>query len=57
MSELKPCPFCGSKDVGFNENAYAIWVECCNCWCRTDEEFSVDTAREVWNRRADNGEK
>ena len=52
--ELKSCPFCGSKDVGFNENAYAIWVECCNCWCRTDEEFSVDTAREVWNRRADN---
>lgn len=57
--ELKPCPFCGGKNiiVGGNECAFdgsmGYIVECVECeastgWCKT--EFD---ATEAWNCRAE----
>lgn len=47
MSELKPCPFCGSKDVGHDGNDY---VECnnCNTLGPTEEAYS---SADKWNTR------
>ena len=50
-SELKPCPFCGSKNVRFKSGEHG--VGCARCKARgsiaPNEEMSLD----MWNRRAD----
>ena len=44
MSELKPCPFCGSNDIVYEE---ALSVTYCNdCGGELDEGFGSD-----WNTR------
>lgn len=60
MTELKPCPFCGSKSFLVESvNAQTFRVECMNssCYCyKTWVHFSSkDRAIEAWNRRAENG--
>lgn len=65
MSELKPCPFCGSKEViTVADLIYEgdIGIECQNCGIQffaptnysliEDEKGYMIT---MWNRRADNG--
>lgn len=57
MADLKPCPFCGSKNVGMYDadswgNRYAM---CRTCRCRTEDKKSRALAAETWNRRVDNG--
>ncbi len=54
--ELKPCPFCGGKNVCLTEHAAVIvFVQCDDC-CATFPHFdSKEEAIEAWNRRADNG--
>lgn len=56
--ELKPCPFCGSKDVSMTEYTnyrdYAfrgILCRECRMFCTTgrSDEYRVNT----WNRRAE----
>ena len=64
MMELKPCPFCGSRDV----KVYAyqdggICVKCLDCYCQTQpsNDFCISDAKkyksafeksvEAWNRR------
>lgn len=58
MLELKPCPFCGSKDVDvgyrlpmFGENLlyYAI---CNDCQATSVHTRFEKNAIEAWNRRA-----
>ena len=50
MEELKPCPFCGSKDVGQcieGEPGHECeWIQCSECNSTAE---NVD----IWNRRAD----
>lgn len=64
MTELKPCPFCGSKAIiesfsvrkGFEAN-----VSCTECLANMPtitfdfEETAYLEAIKDWNRRADNG--
>ena len=52
--ELKPCPFCGSKDVeydndtGHDDNSFRSWISCDECGAKANDE-------EAWNRRTPSG--
>lgn len=55
--QLKPCPFCGSKNVkvhGYDK----FWVECEECNCEgpspsTGVFYDEESAIAAWNRRAE----
>jgi hypothetical protein len=49
MSELKPCPFCGSKDIGGGSGI----VNCYNCGTETRKFTGTDIAVLFWNDRSD----
>lgn len=51
MSELLPCPFCGSRDIELVSGAPETWVRCRGCRASTDTR-SVEQAVYAWNRRA-----
>lgn len=57
MSELKPCPFCGSKaEIEENSNIYskAFRVKCTNiyqCAIKQDQWNLKEKSIESWNRR------
>ena len=58
MEELKPCPFCGSEDVGVSYGRKANdmpfpYIECMECAAMLagEEDTELD-ARSMWNRRA-----
>ena len=59
MTELKPCPFCGSDSVGVAETAYGnylnIWffAICDKCGARSKPFRDGDDAVKAWNRRAE----
>ena len=57
MAELKPCPFCGSKQVDVRKGKYLWWVECGNADCCGNGGGSKykKEAIERWNRRAEDG--
>lgn len=70
MDELKPCPFCGSKDVRVITSPDHCVVCCGNCHasitkmnfkvCSSIAETLKDAhpkAIEAWNRRAEDGTK
>ena len=46
--ELRPCPFCGSTDVG---GAAGI-ITCYGCKAESGHYFTTDDAAVAWNRRA-----
>jgi Lar family restriction alleviation protein len=57
MSELKPCPFCQSKDV---LGKYAVdevnqlgtaYIVCMDCRARGPYEYGEQQARDAWNLR------
>lgn len=55
-TKLKPCPFCGSKDVGLIcvDEALGAWMVKCNgfgCGCRTMDWLTDESAIWAWNRR------
>ena len=54
MSELKPCPFCGSE-AGFGHDPYSgvHWVACMegNCPMVATTFKTPDDAAEAWNTR------
>ena len=61
MTELKPCPFCGSDEVGcwahygkFPNGKTPHNVLCDDCGSTTDMYPSAEEAIEAWNRRAYN---
>lgn len=53
MTDLKPCPFCGSTEVYRFKTGNRVRVECCNCSCQTNSypDYGCDTAALHWNRR------
>ena len=61
MTELKLCPFCGGEAIMETfttkaENVPRYRVRCCACFCQTDwDNFSVEDAKNVWNRRREDG--
>lgn len=63
MAELKPCPFCGSDDVGcwttsaiLPNGKHPHFVRCDNCWATSNSCCSTEEAIEAWNRRAESEE-
>lgn len=59
MAELKPCPFCGNNakprrfTSGIFKRITVHYVECVVCRVKTSVELDIETAVDVWNRRAD----
>jgi Lar family restriction alleviation protein len=53
--KLKPCPFCGSTDVGIDEKRKTFEVYCVDCGGKLGNYFSEDTATKAWNHRAREG--
>lgn len=65
-TELKPCPFCGSKAIirvidphthifsDMPDCDGSTFIECANCTCVISGGTRQEAA-EAWNRRADNG--
>jgi Lar family restriction alleviation protein len=49
MNKLKPCPFCGGKDIRF----FKSWLRCEKCGCETDFYSTVAEAIEAWNTRVE----
>jgi len=54
MSKLKPCPFCGCKQVSIREiNIQGMFqAQCWGCDVATQPTFVKSTIVEEWNRRA-----
>ena len=57
MTELKPCPFCGSTDVHIlnhgTQGEHSITCKDCNVWVdHMFDAMSEEEAIELWNRRA-----
>ena len=61
MSELKPCPFCGSEAILREKKGLGTWiVECLNGRCPASYMIGWDydtqiEAIEAWNRRVNDG--
>lgn len=56
MSELKPCPFCGSDEIGredFASGGELITLRCLNCGAIGPITYKFDAALATWNRRAE----
>lgn len=58
MTELKPCPFCGSEkaelitDIDDGRMVYGAW--CSQCCASTGRRFAIaDEAAESWNHRTE----
>lgn len=52
MTELKPCPFCGSKHIRFKRGSNAgVWLQCENCFTEINLYRTEEEAIEAWNRR------
>lgn len=54
--ELKPCPFCGSKDIRLGSKGSSIGVDIyikCNCGAKVQicEEYGEKELINRWNRR------
>ena len=57
MSELKPCPFCGSEDIYLGEylpetcSTYFFKVQCQSCWAAVEDQYNEREASAAWNNR------
>ena len=56
MEKLKPCPFCGSKNIRLWGITYH-WVQCEQCLSSTAISYTKEKVIESWNRRANNSDK
>ena len=53
MSELKPCPFCGTSNCEIVSNGHdSQFVECMFCGASGPAHENHDETTEAWNRRA-----
>ncbi len=55
MDSLKPCPFCGSKNLDFNKSKEKQWyyVYCIECGCAPFLCSSYEEAIEKWDKRVE----
>ena len=57
MPELKPCPFCGGKDIEiikFDVGSVVAYIaNCQKCFAQTGFCQTPETAKEAWNTRED----
>jgi len=54
MTDLKPCPFCGGKEIRYMEEIGRLrpyWKMCINCRVNTQMEKSPEECLEAWNKR------
>ena len=55
MTELKPCPFCGSTahitDFGFSQDVCTYAIYCDKCNASVGAEANEKEVAELWNRR------
>lgn len=51
MSELKPCPFCGSKNIETRYMFFRPYIICCKCLAQTPCYNDYKSAKEAWDRR------
>lgn len=55
MSELKPCPFCGSEaELIPLKGVNAKYIQCPNCHISTEVLSEDKILIELWNRRTNN---
>lgn len=53
MSNLHPCPFCGSTDLHPAPRiGYPVWVECNRCEATGPQKLTAREAEQGWNDRA-----
>lgn len=52
MAELKPCPFCGSKNINPDYLDYELW--CDDCDTKGPTADSKKDAIVKWNKRVNN---
>lgn len=54
MTDLKPCPFCGSDAVlnDYSGREYSCYyVQCPKCHIGTEVKYSETAVVKIWNRR------
>ena len=51
MTELKPCPFCGSDDCQMLPFGDQVYVHCNDCGGESGFDLTAEKAAEKWNRR------
>jgi len=60
MSKLKPCPFCGSKNIGIQHmdknDARIYQVYCIPCWANRGWFDTEEDAIAWWNKRKEDNE-
>lgn len=59
MEELKPCPFCGSRDL-ICEDAGATsdrwFIQCNSCYVKYSHFYTKQETITAWNTRAERGD-
>lgn len=56
--ELRPCPFCGNKDIETKSSPwlvddFIVWASCSQCGASVEKENGdMDGVIAAWNRRA-----
>ena len=55
--ELKPCPFCGSKELNVKYLYGKAYIQCEKCLAETACKDNLNSAFEAWNRRTDDIKK
>lgn len=51
MEELKPCPFCGGREIIIKRGKYVWWCKCKHCGTESGVRVKKREAIEAWNRR------
>ena len=51
MDELKPCPFCGSKEVRADKDGMWWTVGCTDCFAEGPSDLGESGAIAAWNER------
>lgn len=54
MNELKPCPFCGSKDIEIFKYIINYFAQCNNCGMTSGKSTTKKSLILYWNTRLQN---